>query len=117
MRKTIEIIRYELVSAFRRLSYLFLAFGIPLLAIIAFAGFSFIKSSRSSGENSESNQEENELVTEGYIDNSGLIDFIPQDLPENILVSFSSESEAQSALDSGIIEAFYIIPADYIESG
>jgi hypothetical protein len=34
MKKTLEIIRYEFASALGRKSYLFVAFGIPILAVV-----------------------------------------------------------------------------------
>jgi ABC-2 type transport system permease protein len=117
MNKTLEILRYEIVSAFKRPSYLLLAFGIPIFAVIAVLVFSFVKSNQSRSAISESDQNNVSLKTEGYMDYSGIIEGIPKDLPENILISFSNESEAQSALNSGKIAGYYIIPADYIESG
>lgn len=117
MKKTFEIMRYELVSAFKRPSYLFLAFGIPMLMIIAFFGFSFVKNNLLSGNISETDQENLSLLPEGYIDHSGLIVAIPEDLPKDTLVPFSNESEAQDAMNSRKIEGYYIIPADYIKSG
>jgi len=117
MRKTLEIMRYEIVSALKRPSFLFFAFGVPLIAVIAFAGYSIISSNRGSSGEVEQAQEESSLDTEGYVDLSGLITMIPNDLPANTLVAYSSETEAQLALEAEEISAYYIISEDYLETG
>jgi ABC-2 type transport system permease protein len=117
MKKTFEIMRYEIVSALKRPSFLFFAFGVPLIAVIAFAGYSIISSNRGSSGEVEQAQEESSLDTEGYVDLSGLITMIPNDLPANILVAYSSETEAQLGLEAEEISAYYIISEDYIETG
>lgn len=117
MKKTLQIIRYELSSALRRPSFVFFAFGVPLLAVLAFGVFTLIKGDQGPKTISEQSEEDNSLFTEGYVDYAGLINMIPSDLPENILVSYSSEIDASSALENGEIEAYYLIPEDYLEDG
>lgn len=117
MKKTLEIIRYELISALKRPSFLFFAFGIPFLFVIGFAGYSFIQTYRTTGGNIEQNQGESNLETEGYVDFAGLISVIPSDLPAEILVPYSSEAEAKLAMEAGAISAYYLIPENYIETG
>ena len=117
MKKTLEIIRYELISALRRPSFLFFAFGIPLIFAIAFAGYSFIQTDRTTGGNSEQNQGKSNLEMEGYVDFAGLITVVPSDLPAKILVPYSNEAEAKSAMEAGTISAYYLIPENYIETG
>jgi ABC-type Na+ efflux pump permease subunit len=117
MKKTLEIMRYEMVSALKRPSFLFFAFGVPLIAVIAFAGYSIISTNRGFSGDVEQAQEDPELETEGYVDLSGLITKIPSDLPANTLVAYSTETEAQRALEAGEISAYYIVSEDYIETG
>jgi len=117
MKKTLEIMRYEMVSALKRPSFLFFAFGVPLIAVIAFAGYSIISSNQGSTGSVEQTQEESDLETEGYVDLSGLITMIPSDLPVNTLVAYLSETEAQLALEAEEINAYYIVTKDYIETG
>jgi ABC-2 type transport system permease protein len=117
MSKTLEIMRYEIVSALRRPSFLFFAFGVPLIAIVAFAGYSIISANRGSSGDVELSQESHELEPEGYVDLSGLIKMLPQDLPANTLVSYASETEAQEALEAGDISGYYIVLDNYIDTG
>ena len=118
MKKTLLIIRQELINTFSRPSYLVVAFGIPLLAVLILGGVNLIKGR--SGEQTTSSidpSEEWQMEIEGYIDRSGLIQIIPPDLPEGHLISYENEDQAKSALASGEISAYYIIPADYVEQG
>jgi ABC-2 type transport system permease protein len=117
MKKTLEVMRYEFSSALRRKSFLFVAFGIPLLAVIIFAGINIIRSNNSDIGTSEQEQESFQYEVEGYVDKSGIISSIPEDIPDGILTAFSSENEVKEALDKGDITAYYVIPADYIETG
>ena len=66
---------------------------------------------------------ENNATPIGYVDHVGfLLDPIPAPLPEPPdkpvkMIAFASEDEAQSALDAGEIQAYYIIPEDYFSTG
>lgn len=114
--KTGLVIRYELTTTLQRKSYLFMAFGIPILALLIFTAVNLIKKDTSAVEE-EATPDMSQLEDEGYVDQAGLIKTIPQDLPAGILVPFSTEDEAQRALDDGVIGAYYIVPKDYVESG
>jgi ABC-2 type transport system permease protein len=117
MKKTLQIIRHELVSALRRPSFIFFAFGVPLISVLGFGGYTLIKRNQVPELSSDQSQEGESLDAEGFVDYAGLITMIPSDLPPNTLVSYASESEAESALEAGDIGAYYIIPEDYFERG
>jgi ABC-2 type transport system permease protein len=59
----------------------------------------------------------------GYVDYSGLLtDPLPAPIPEKPdkpvpMVPFTTEADAGSALDAGQIQAYYILPADYLSAG
>lgn len=116
MRKIALVARYELMTTLRRRSFLFVAFGIPLIAMLIFAVVKIIQSD-SGGPAASGASDALELEIEGYVDEAGLIKVIPRDLPQGVLVSFPSEARAQEALADGNIAAFYIIPQDFIERG
>jgi ABC-2 type transport system permease protein len=66
---------------------------------------------------------ENNATPIGYVDHAGfLLDPVqapppePPDKPVK-MIAFASDAEAQSALDSGQIQAYYIIPEDYFTTG
>lgn len=59
----------------------------------------------------------------GYIDHSGLLaNSIPQPTPEPPdrpipMLPFQAEEQAQAALQAGEIKAYYVLPADYLQTG
>lgn len=66
---------------------------------------------------------ENNTTPIGYVDQSGLLtDPVPAPKPEPPdkpvpMVAFASESGARLALDAGKIQAYYVLPVDYLSSG
>jgi ABC-2 type transport system permease protein len=59
----------------------------------------------------------------GYVDHSGLLsDPVPAPKPsapdrQVAMIAFTNETDAQSALDAGRIQAYYVLPADYLATG
>jgi ABC-2 type transport system permease protein len=118
MKKLIYVIQQELYITFKRPSFLIFAFGIPLAAIIVFSGVKFFQGR--SDENSSTTDNtpvEHQLEIEGYFDQSGLVQSVPDDLPDGLLIAFKTEEAAKQALISGEISAYYVIPEDYIKKG
>ncbi len=54
---------------------------------------------------------------EGYVDLSGLIKALPPEVPEGSLTAFPDISHASQALTAGDIDAYYVVPEDYMLSG
>jgi len=120
MKKTLLVLRNEVITAVTRKSFMFMAFGLPLIAVLIFLGVSVLKndavdSSGSGGETRDSDQPE--LQVEGYVDHSGLIKAMHESIPDGILVAYPDEASVHQALNDGDIAAYYVIPADYVESG
>jgi ABC-2 type transport system permease protein len=118
MKKTVLILRHEVLGALRSKSFLFFAFLVPLLATLVFFGVTYLQS-RDAEESggAGSSPDEPELQVEGFVDEAGLIVGIPADLPADILVRYPDETSAQAALEAGEIDAYYVVPADYVEQG
>lgn len=59
----------------------------------------------------------------GYVDKSGLLaDPLPAPTPEPpdkpvAMLSFETEADAMSALEAGEIQAYYVLPSDYLSTG
>lgn len=119
MNKTLLVLQYEILAVVQRKSFLFSVFGLPLILSVVVLGVSALKgdSSTSSGRGAGGSSQGPELKVEGYVDQSGLIKALPQDLPAGILVAYADEASAHQALKAGEIAAYYIIPADYVEKG
>ena len=118
MRKMILVLRHELLTTIRRPSFLLVAFGIPLLAILVLLGVTILKGGSSgSGGIAPEASETSELEVQGYVDQAGLISVIPQDIPQGYLLAYPNEDHAQQALQAGEIAAYFVIFEDYIETG
>jgi ABC-2 type transport system permease protein len=115
MNKAFLVAQYELSRTLKRTSFLVIAFGIPLIAVLIFAGMTLLKDK--DGGEATSNALTFELAVEGYVDHSGLIRALPPDIDEAHLLAYSDENQAQQALGSGEVTAYYVIPADYVETG
>ncbi len=116
MRKTLLVFGYELGSTFRRRSYLFATFAIPLIIGVILLGLSSLQRSAPSTP-AQSTSAPTELLVEGYVDHAGLIQMLSPDVPPGTLIPYENEAQAQQALRAGEITAYYVIPADYIASG
>jgi len=118
MRKVYLVLRHELITTLRRRSFLLVAFGIPLLALLVFVGVTIFRGgSPASGVIAPQAAETSELEVQGYVDQAGLISLIPQDIPEGYLIAYPDEDHAQQALQAGEIAAYYVVPEDYVETG
>jgi ABC-2 type transport system permease protein len=116
MKKILLVMRYELSKTFSRRSYVFFGFGIPLIGVLIMALIVVGRRDPVGGVLLEV-EEAQELEVEGYVDLAGLISTIPEDLPQDIFVAFTSEDAAAQALEEGEISAYYVIPEDYLEQG
>jgi ABC-2 type transport system permease protein len=56
-------------------------------------------------------------VSEGYVDKSGIIQSLPQDVTADRLVLFENIGDAHQALEAGEISAYYFVPEDYLSEG
>ena len=111
------IFRYELVSVVMRKSFLLTLFLLPLISVGLFTIAGKInQQGGSSNALVDLVAPKEDTAMEGIVDASGLITFIPEDAQENIKV-FSDQAAAKTALESGQIRGYYLIPEDYLSRG
>jgi ABC-2 type transport system permease protein len=118
-----QVFRFELGRNIRRKGFLFASVGIPLLAFILIFGYQAITSLTSSPQAAPDVEEQARLEEifegirkAGYVDLSGLFPQPGDDLAA-MLVPYPDEAAARAALDAGEIDVYYIIAADYLETG
>lgn len=120
---TFKVFAYELRRNLLRRRYLFTTFGIPLLAVALLLGYQFI-SSRSAATDEDHGSSTPDLTTQldfgkigqaGYVDLSGVFNN-PGELASN-LTRYPDEAAAQAALNAGSISIYYLIAADYMQTG
>lgn len=116
MKKIPHIARYEYIRIATKKNFIISLLSLPIVLLLIFGLIYLIVSS------------ENRNTPVGYVDKAGFLkDPIPapkrSDSPDNPsvgnlipLTPFSSEDDAQRALDSRTIQAYYIIKEDYSES-
>ncbi len=106
MAKTWLIIRHEYLTNIRRRSFLFGAFGVPIITILLMTlVFGLVINNET---------DVSHLGTIGYVDQSGVLQQ-QIDQPDNFTV-YDTEAAARAALDSGAIGAYFVVPSDYMTS-
>jgi ABC-2 type transport system permease protein len=113
MRKTMLGLINEFTTTVLRRSFLFTLFGIPIIAGIVFSVVGMLNKDKP-GQVESFFSPAVDVVPAGFIDNSGLItqtDINPQ------LIAYTDERIMREDLAQGKISGFYIIPANYMESG
>lgn len=117
MNKTMLIARTEVRTSLGRKTFVLFAYGLPILIGIISLGFILIR-----GGQDDSGQEDipAEIPGQGfvgYVDPAGIIQSIPENVPEDWLLSYPDPETARQALDDGDIEGYYQISQDYVTSG
>lgn len=113
MNRIGSIVVHELLSNFRRRSYLLLTFGVPLLAIIAVLVIILVRAGRE-------DEPEDPLADlpdkpAGYVDHSGLFENPGVYAP--FFIPYETEAEAAAAVEAGELSSYYLIPKDYLATG
>jgi ABC-2 type transport system permease protein len=118
MKKILLILKNEIITLISRPSFWLALLGLPLAGGLVFAGVGAIN------KNANASQTVNQVFSgpqdtrpEGYVDLSGIIRQIPETVPAGLFTAYPDEGSARKALVTGEISAFYIVPADYIQTG
>jgi ABC-2 type transport system permease protein len=99
-------------------AFLFGAIGTPLilLAIWAFGGgFTTGVPDEEPFQDLEEAASEKRVI--GYVDRAGLIEEIPDPVPEGTFVRYDTLDAAEAALEQEDIEAYYVVPENYPQNG
>ncbi len=119
MKKLLLVAREEMAYHLRQ----WLFYAVTLVIPLMFAAAGLLPQLQQAAEETplasvETIFTETEVVTvpTGYIDPAGVLQTIPTEQAE-ALREFSDESGALAALEQGEIESYYVIAADYVQSG
>lgn len=116
MSKFSLVFQHELKTLVLRKSFLLLLILVPLLPFVTLTVLSRFGAERSSAVFEELFVPSEEVMFVGFVDQSGLVQQIPGELQETLL-SYESEALAEVAVAAEDIQFYYVIAADYIESG
>jgi ABC-2 type transport system permease protein len=118
MKKTLTVLVNEIVTIISRPSFWLAALGLPLMGAVIFAAVGWINRNAGAAQTvSQVVSGPQTMLREGYVDLSGIIRQIPESVPPGTFAAYPDEASARQALASGEISAFYIVPADYIQTG
>jgi ABC-2 type transport system permease protein len=111
MNKILTVARHEFLTLVTKPSFWIALIGLPLFMGVIMA-VSILGSGAATAATVASKQ--NEVVIQGYVDQSGLIKAMPEGIS---MQAYPDEAAARAALDSGQIHGYFVVPADYIGSG
>ncbi|MFN8378184.1 MAG: ABC transporter permease [Anaerolineae bacterium] len=120
MKRMWEVYRYELKRGGRRKGYLLATFGVPLIGILIVVGIR-LAGTLPAFNTTQMISQAMEQVSLAGIASAGLIDetgqFAPHVQSGSELIVFPDQDSANAAMQARDIEGYYIIPADYMETG
>ena len=119
MKKTVLVMLHEIRTSLRRKSFVIMALGLPLaLGVVAVIMMTVNRNGSTATASARAGTvDAGQEMAEGYVDHGGLIRVLPDDIPAGWLTEYPDEAVAQAALEAGEIVGYYLIPADYVESG
>ncbi|NLE75731.1 MAG: ABC transporter permease [Chloroflexi bacterium] len=117
MAKVWLVLRHEIRTTLSSKSFLFGAFGVPLVVVLLVVVISSLGRSGEGFASLAGGGSDVALKVEGYVDGARLVQTIPDDVPAGVLVPYANEASAHRALREGAISAYYVISPDYVETG
>ncbi len=111
MRNLWLVAKHEYLKIVRQKSFLFGTLGIPVLIIVVM-GVSVLVALGQRGS-----------LPLGYVDHAGILsESVTLPAPDKgeppvAIRAFADETAAQAALEAKAIQAYYVLPADYVQSG
>jgi ABC-2 type transport system permease protein len=117
MKKTLLVMGNEIRATLGRKAYTIIALGLPLLMGVVVLVIILLNREDTSALPADATKSAGAETVVGYVDQGGLIQTLPRDVPDGWLVRYPDAATAQSALEAGEVGAYYIIPGDYLETG
>ncbi len=115
MNKISLILKTEFINTVTRRSFILTLFLVPLVAF-AVGWFSTFEMRETPSPVAAIVGTQDSGKPEGFIDLSGMVVTVPESV-QSALIKYDDIDAARTAYKNGEISAFYVIQADYIESG
>ncbi len=124
MSKTLLVIKHEFITSVSKLSFWLTTIVFPFLIVALSVGPQLLgtraieKKSLQDVRDVMSAQMQT-LFTKpsGYVDYAGIIQSLPASLPEDWFIRYKDEAQAKADLQAQKIARYYVIAADYVQSG
>jgi ABC-2 type transport system permease protein len=118
MNKTWMVLKTEFINTVTRRSFIITLILVPLVPALIIGGISLFGGDQEVQVPGAMPQPEPDVqLAEGYIDLANIITSMPAWLNDDLLIPFENETDAMQAALSGEISGYYVIEADYLESG
>lgn len=117
MRNIGIVIKHEILTTLSRRSFWIMTFLFPLLIVGFQVGMQIMAQDTFGGEVEIIGSEEKPGSSVGYVDEAGAMSRLPASLPPGLVQSFADTASAQAALEAGTIERYYVIAADWLQTG
>jgi ABC-2 type transport system permease protein len=119
MRTILIIIKHEIVTILRKPSFWIMTFLFPGIILILSVGMQTVgtRAIQEAEESATSIEQTGLNKPIGYVDETGLLETLPDWVPSGYLEPYSSEKMAKSALATGAINKYYFIPHDFFATG
>ncbi len=119
MHKILLVVKHEIVTTLQKRSFWVMTILFPAIILVFNVGTQILARNSFTQEDVQGilsgAVDQNETIA--YVDESGLIKDRPAGLPADMLHAFAGEAEARAALAAGDYDYFFLIPADYVQSG
>ena len=116
MKKSWLVFKYELITILRSRSFQVALVIVPLGGLLVILVGGLIQRNQKAAEIASFIMPEQEILVHGIIDQSGLVESIPPAYSA-LLISMPDVTAARAAVEQGEIDAFFVIPSNYMEEG
>lgn len=119
MRTIFLVIKQEIITILGKRSFWITTFLLPTLIIVLNVGAQVVARDAFEEENEFMPTEEgaSEPIASGYVDEAGLVNELPPGIPAAALQAFPDEAAAKAALEAGEIRSYFLVPADFWQTG
>jgi ABC-2 type transport system permease protein len=117
MNKLLVVAVREFRQRVRKRGFLLSSIATPLVLLIIWAVTGFSGQPASQQPLADLRQAAQSDSVFGYVDQANLIHSVPAPIPAGLFRAFPDVQAARVALERGQIDAYYVIPADYRDTG
>ena len=116
MNKSMLVFIREFTTTVFSKSYILTLILVPLVPFLIILGMDKLKESQDIPELTEILVPESGPEIHGFVDPGSLVREVPEYWQDQ-LIRYPDEASAQTAMQADEIQAYYLIPADYLDSG
>jgi ABC-2 type transport system permease protein len=117
MKKIWLVLKTEFINTVTRRSFLLTLILVPLVPALILGGISLFGGNGDGGQGDIIQPPSEEMVAEGYVDQANIISKLPDWVEPDRLVAYDNEQDARQDTESGDLQGYYVIPADYLNTG